>query len=319
LPTLQEAFAKASVGTASDTTSQSKGTREQVPVMKSDWAGKPLVLGIPPVDKVRSIPKSVGTFLAAESHYLRANKAIIAGDLPGAIAAYKDALAVDPNYADVLGDYASVLALQQNWQAAAEMFEKAIAARPEDSLVHTNYARVLMQLGKSDQAKKELDEAFRIDPKNRVALVALANVEMKEGRYDKAIGYLEKAITLYPSSANLHDRLAYVLGRSGEIGAAVKHSQEAVNLDPKMLSARLNLGANLALSGDMKGAVGAYEAASQLAPDNADTHYCLSKILESGGQFDRSKSELQKFVELASASDPRLPEARQRLTDKESR
>jgi tetratricopeptide (TPR) repeat protein len=316
LSTLEDAFEKAKVGTASDTMSASKGTRQQVPVMKSDWSGNPLVLGVPPVDKARSIPASVGTFLAAESHYLRANRAIIAGDLPAAIQAYKDALAVDPNYADALGDYGSALALQQNWQDAAQMFERAIQARSDDSLVHTNYARVLIALGKSEQARRELDEAFRIDPKNRVALVALANMEMKDARYDKAIGYLERAIALYPSSANLHDRLAYVLGRSGELSAAVKHSQEAVTLDPKLISARLNLGANLALSGDFKGAVTAYEEANKVAPDNPDTHYCLSRILENGGELDRSRTELQRFIELAPATDPRLSEARQHLVGK---
>jgi len=316
LTSLQDAFEKAKVGTESDTTSASKGTRQQIPVMKSDWSGKPLVLGIPPVDKVRSIPATVGTFLAAESHYLKANRAIIAGDLPGAIQSYKDALAVDPNYADALGDCGSALALEQDWQGAAQMFERAIQVRPDDSLCHTNYARVLMELGKPDQARKELEQAFRIDSKNRVALVALANMEIKDGHYDKAIGYLERAITLYPTSANLHDRLAYVLGRSGELAAAVKHSQEAVTLDPKMISARLNLGANLALSGDLKGAVSAYEDASKLAPDNPDTHYCLSKVLESGGQLERSKAELERFIELAAPSDPRRSEARDHLAGK---
>jgi tetratricopeptide (TPR) repeat protein len=316
LATLADAFEKAKAGTESDTMSESKGTRQQVPVMKSDWSGKPLVLGVPPVDKARSIPASVGTFLAAESHYLRANRAAVAGDLPAAVQAYKDALAVDPNYADALGDYASVLALEQNWPAAAQMFERAIQARSDDSLVHTNYARVLIELDKHDQARKELDEAFRIDPKNRVALVALANMEIKEARYDKAIGYFERAITLYPSSANLHDRLAYVLGRSGELSAAVKHSQEAVTLDPNLISARLNLGANLALSGDWKGAVSAYEEANKIAPDNPDSHYCLSKILESRGELDRSRTELQRFIELAPATDRRLPEAREHLVGK---
>jgi tetratricopeptide (TPR) repeat protein len=316
LTTLQDAFDKAKLGTESDTMAASKGARQQVPVMKSDWSGKPLVLGIPPVDKVRSIPASVGTFLAAESHYLRANRAIIGGDLPGAVKAYKDALAVDPNYADALGDYASVLALQQDWQGAAQMSERAIRVRPNDSLCHTNYARVLMELGKPDQARKELEQAYMIDPKNRVALVALANMESKDGRYNKAIGYLERAITLYPASASLHDRLAYVLGRSGELAAAIKHSQEAVTLDPKLISARLNLGANLALSGDLPAAVSAYEDASKLAPDNPDTHYCLSKVLENGGQLERSKAELQRFIELAAESDPRRSEARDHLVGK---
>jgi tetratricopeptide (TPR) repeat protein len=313
LATLQDAFEEAKLSTESDTASESKGTRQQMPVMKSDWSGKPLVLGIPPIDKLRSIPPAVGTFLTAEAYYLRANRAVIAGDLPSAVQAYQDAIKVDPNYADALGDCASALALEQNWQAAGEMFDRAIKIKPTDSLFRTNYARVLMELGNAGRAKNELEEAIKIDPKNRVALVALANIQIKAGDYGKAIGYLERAITLYPSSANLHDRLAYVLGRSGEVSAAVKHSQEAVNLDPKLLSARLNLGANLALAGDLKGAVAAYDGANQLAPDDPDTHYCLSKILETCGQLDRSKAELQRFVELAPATDPRRVAAKEKL------
>jgi tetratricopeptide (TPR) repeat protein len=313
LTSLQEAFARARARTESDTAIDSKGTRQQTPVMKSDWSGKPLVLGIPPLERMRSIPPSVGTYLAAESHYLQANRALIAGDLDGAIQAYKDAIAVDANYADALGDYASALALKGDWQAAGAMFERAIKARPSDSLFHTNYARVFEQTGDRESARRELALACKLDAKNRTALVALANMDTKDGAYAAAIEHLERAIALYPASATLHDRLAYVLGRTGELESAVKHSQDAVKLDPKLISARLNLGANLLLAGDLTGAVTAYQEASRLAPDNADAHYCLSRTLESAGETDRSQAELEKFIQLAPPSDPRKVEAEEHL------
>ncbi len=298
---LENAFAKARADTESDTNKGSNGLRCQMPVMKSDWKGKPLVLGVPPLTNVSPLPSTVGTFLAAESYYLKANEAVVAGNLDQAIIQYKQALSVDPGYADALSDYAGALALQGKWQEAAELYQKVVDARPSDSLFHLNYACTLAKLGKQDQSVSELEKSLRLDPKNRIALVALANVAIQTGDFGKAAQYLQQAIALYPSSASLHDRLAYVLGRDGAAEPAIKESRLAVTLDPNSLSARLNLAANLLLAGDTAAATKAYRDAIAVSPDNPDAHYCLSQILTKSGDPTAATKELERFQQLSRA------------------
>jgi tetratricopeptide (TPR) repeat protein len=305
---LNDAFEKAKEGTESDTKNMSNGQRCQTPIMKSDWHGKPLLLGVPPLSHIAPIPSNVGIFLAAESSYLKANQALIAGNLDEALTHYKDALSVDPNYADAWADYGSALSLKSQYPEALDAYRKAILLKPADALFHLNYARLLAKSDHWQGSVSELNESLRLDPKNRTTLVALANVKIQAGEYGQAADYLKRAIVLYPGAASLHDRLAYVLGRDGASTQAIEESRKAVELDPKLLSAHLNLAANILLSGDSAGALLAYQDALKLDPDNADAHYCAGQILKKKGETAKANDELKKFLDVAKVDDPRRSE-----------
>jgi tetratricopeptide (TPR) repeat protein len=312
LITLQDAFSKARTATEYETIKVG-AKRVQTPVMKSAWKGKPLILGAPETEIHKGVPAKVSRFLAAESYYLKANQAVIGGNLDDAITNYQSALKVDPEYGDALCDYASVLALKGDFEKSANLYSSAIKLSPADSLSRTNYARVLTKLGDKTKARAELNDALAEDNKNRIALVALANLDVQDANYAEAIKHYQAALALYPTSASLHDRLSYALGRSGEIESAIKQSEEAVRIDPSLMSARLNLAANRLLSGDQSGAATAYRAALKVDASNADAHYCLSHVLESMGDKAEESSELQAFLQVASSSDDRRPEVKNRL------
>jgi len=309
---LEDAFTIAKNATELDTTKEGS-KRTQTPVMKSAWTGKPLILGAPEVERHKGVPAKLCRFLAAESYYLKANQAVINGSLDDAITNYQSALKVDPEYADALSDYASVMALKGDFEKASSLYDEALKLHPDDSLSLTNYARVLTKLGNKSKAKEELNNAILKDGKNRTALAALANLDVQDANYADAIKHYQTALALYPSSASLHDRLSYALGRSGEIESAIKQSEEAVRIDPSLTSARLNLAANRLLGGDQSGAADAYRAALRLDSNNADAHYCLSHVLEGMGNAQEESKEWQAFLNVSSPSDDRRLEAKKRL------
>src|SRR5262249_45378497 len=86
---LKKAFAEAKTRTEAQTTTTDGGNKKQTPVMKTDWSGNDLVLGIPPIDKVGNIPEGVVNYLSAEAHYLKANKLVQSGKLDDAKAEYQ--------------------------------------------------------------------------------------------------------------------------------------------------------------------------------------------------------------------------------------
>src|SRR5262249_35192810 len=159
-----EAFAEASKRTEYDTTHECDGCQIQNPVLKSEWTGRDLVVGVPPVSRVKALPEGAVNFLAAESHYMLASKHAAAGDLDQAIKEYQATIAADPGYANAYGDYGSVLAMKGEWTGAAEKLHKAIAIAPDDELFHANYARVLSRLGNDKESNLELNMAYNLNP-----------------------------------------------------------------------------------------------------------------------------------------------------------
>lgn len=305
---LREAFEKARQDTEHATTYNQPRGKTQTPVMKADWKGNDLVLGAPTEEKVSEIPSEVATAQAAEAYYLKANNAVIAGQLEQAISQYELAIKTDPFYADALGDYGVLLSIKGDFEGAREKLKRAIAARPNDVLFHSNYARVLDKMGDEPGCMNELATAYKINNKDRVVLTALASKAIKAGDGPRAKAFLEQALNLYPNSADLHQRLSFVLSKSGDVEGAIAHAREAAHIDPNNVTARLNLGSTMLMKGDTQGAITSYREAVKLAPENADAHYLLSKALASFGESAEAKAEFSKFKSLCAPTDPRVNE-----------
>ena len=321
LVSLNDAFKYAQQQTTHDTTHDCPGCKEQTPVMKSDWTGNELVLGAPPAEHTEGIPASVATYLTAESAYAKANSSMSQGDIDGAISSYKDAIQSDPRYADAYNDYATALALKGKWDEASTQYKKAVDLKPDDELFHANYARALSKLGRRADAESELQLSYKLNPKDKNVLSALADVYIKQGNLSRASLCLKEALQLYPASTNLHNRLSYVLAQESQqpgddwvLDLALNHANEAVKDDAKSVQALMNLGSVQVLKGESPLAVETYKAASRLAPENADVYYLLSAAHEKNGNKPEAKQALQKFLELCSGQDARVPSARVKLS-----
>lgn len=312
---LNEAFAKAKEMTEFKTAHYSKGGKKQSPVLKSNWTGNDLVLGVPQSEQVSGIPSGVNAFLSAEAHYIKANTFVVNNKMDEAIAEYKEALKIDPTYADVLSDYGTVLGYKGNWEEAAEMFNRALKANPHDSLFAYNYARALRKLNKPDEYMNVLNLAYRLNPRDKDILLAMSEVSSKTGDNTGSIRYLQEALALYPESADLHNSISVALFRANALPQAIEHARKAVTLNPKLSSARINLGSTLLSDGDLKGAADAYREATNINPADPEGHFGLSRALEKLGDKPGAKTELSKFIESATQTDSRLPAAKRRLSE----
>jgi tetratricopeptide (TPR) repeat protein len=309
---LEDAFAIARRKTEAETDAKGK---KQTPTMKSDWNGNNLVVGAPQIEQVSAIPPTVASFVAAESHYLRANNALIKGDKETAASEYQAAIADDGKYADAICDYGALEFMNEKFAHAAQLYETAALIHPDDELIHANYARVLAELGNAGKAKTELQTAYRLNPKDINVLAALASQYAKDGDLAQAQELLKMAMQLAPNSDSLHQRLSYIYSKSGNNEAALHEAQEAARLNPKSVSAWLNLGSLQLMSGKKDQAILNYKQALQLEPNNADAHYFLSKLFEAAGDFKRASFELTTFLQCCRTDDPRGLTAQQHFKE----
>jgi tetratricopeptide (TPR) repeat protein len=134
---------------------------------------------------VRQNPRSVRLLDTA------ASIASTRGDLARAEALWKQALALEPEYADAMSNWAAALGMRGRYAEAEQLLLRALAApapkhqRPEST--HTNLGLVYEATGRTDAAWEEFVQAFRIAPTSAGAhqpLLRLGEARLRTHRAD---------------------------------------------------------------------------------------------------------------------------------------
>ena len=171
----------------------------------------------------------------------------------------------------LLGESAS---RRQNWQAAAEQFQRCLDLNPSFDNAMTGIAYALAKLGQADRAKAWLEKAIQNNPQNYRAwyqaglLQATTNPAGAQAAFEKAIGiqpnfplgqrelgislmqqknysaavpHLRKAIDLGMDDPHLQNFLGICYSRTSRLEEAIKSYRAALKADPNLAEAHLNL------------------------------------------------------------------------------
>lgn len=89
------------------------------------------------------------------------------GDLKNALAYFKKAAKLDPNYKLVFSEIAKIYLQMNDNNRAIEYFKKSIKHNPENPSPSNNLAVVYMSMGKFDKAKEIIEEQVKKHPENK--------------------------------------------------------------------------------------------------------------------------------------------------------
>ena len=90
----------------------------------------------------------------ADELYDRAVDCVAEGDLEGAVAAYKEALAVDADFADGWEGLSMALADLGRFDEAIAAAERVVALMPDEMLSYTNISRICQKAGDVPKAEE---------------------------------------------------------------------------------------------------------------------------------------------------------------------
>ena len=91
-----------------------------------------------------------------------------------ALTAYERAIRLDPNYAEAYFNKGNVLDDLEQFEEALAAYEQAIRLDPHDADFYNNMGHVLYELGRYEEALAASKEAIRLDPDNAVAITRMA-------------------------------------------------------------------------------------------------------------------------------------------------
>ncbi len=222
-------------------------------------------------------------------------------DLDSAIAAYRAALAMQPNHHNALYSLAGALALEKNYAEAAGLYSACLAVGPVQgrSDVYAHRALCYRRLGQQDAAAADYATAVSVDTDSAQSLHALAAVLEGQGRIEDAVKVRRRQIELAPNAAKGHFRLAELLYiHLKQYAEAEMVFRRGLELQPNYGPGHMGLGNVLVHLGRTSDAEAAYRRPIEVDPNFANSYFNLGILLIDLGREKEAEPALRRFIEL---------------------
>ncbi len=237
----------------------------------------------------------------AEAHNNKANALKDKGDIAAAIASYREAIRLKPDYAEAYNNMGTALQANGDTEAALECYRKAISLKPDYAGAYSNMGAAQLATGELSAAMENFQQALGINPDNVDALGNLSAALKEQGKLAAALAGYRKVILLRPDMASAHNGLGTVLQAQGDIQGALECYKTAIRLAPDYAGGYNNMGNALQAQGDFEGALGNFGQALKLAPYHVEVHRNVSHIKKYQAG-DPQIEQMQKLAERASLS-----------------
>ena len=184
--------------------------------------------------------------------------ALAAQDSPAeAEEAYREALALRPDYSRCLNNLGVAMFKQGKLEEAAACYHRALEANPDEPRAYDELAHVLIKAGKTDELLGFLREVL---PRARTAPRRTTLRDWFRpalGEWDEAVRSHRRALELRPDYAEAACDLGSALFELDRVDEAVASFRHAIELNPGLAESHNNLGTALARQCKARGGPGA--------------------------------------------------------------
>lgn len=182
--------------------------------------------------------ESVPTYTDANTAFAEGNKFYDSNDTEKAIAAYKQAVKLDPDLAEAhfkLGVIYSLNEMEEDselevattptpaktakketekvkkkdsekaFEEAVKAYKKIVAKDAKNDIAYFNLGRSYNKLNDDKEAEKALRQAVKLKPEDSEYQTELGAILIKFAKYDEALGVLKKALNLDESNSQAQD------------------------------------------------------------------------------------------------------------------
>jgi tetratricopeptide (TPR) repeat protein len=189
-----------------------------------------------------------------------------AGHFHDALAAYDQALALDPSNATAHINRGNTLRALGRLEDALAAHDQALTLDSGNAAAHINRGNTLRAMGRAEDALAACDQALTLGPGNATAHINRGNTLVNLGRFHDALAAYDQALALNPSNATAHINRGYMLLNLGRLRDALAACDQALALDPGNATAHANRGIALAVIGDLDQALAEFDTTDRLAP-----------------------------------------------------
>jgi len=223
---------------------------------------------------------------------------VAANQLQAAISKMKEAIALDPQDAELQDELGSLYAKRQDWAHAEQAFTAALAANPDFAMAHLHLG-LTRRAEQQPGALSELARAYQLSPDNALVAVEYGQELAGAGNDAQAIPVLEHAVKSDPHSTAAAYQLGLALQRANRLDESIALLQRASSAEPKNAEMLTNLGMALCQLQRAKDAVPILQRAVSLTPENPTAHQDLAAAYIQLNQFDDAVDQLRAALKLS--------------------
>jgi tetratricopeptide (TPR) repeat protein len=216
-----------------------------------------------------------------------------------AIEQYKIITDKDPKDVESLVMLGRLDRVLNNSVDAEAAFKKAIAVEPDNEDAVTGLASVYSDRGDARAASELLDKLTKKSPSPRAYLNLASNYEqMKE--YSLAADALKKAISLDPTHAEWNAQLAQYQALAGRYDEALQTYQDLAKASPQDATAYLGMAQIYIQQQKFADAHQMLDKAKEIEPDNIEAKYNEVQLLEQEGKTPEAINALNGLLDSTS-------------------
>ena len=226
------------------------------------------------------------------------------GDHAAAIAAYREALAIDAGMAGAWTNLALALDATGNSAEGLEAARKAVSlpamkdAKRRAHAMHT-VGHLALKTGARDEAVAAFEEALRADARQAAAALELAALWNDEEKPEKALAALVVAKEAGAESAAIYTALAIHWWNAGDITKAQSNADDALRINPNETEAKAVLGWCCLAQKRWGDAAQRIDEVVRVRPNDADLQAALGFAYDKLGRHQDAIAAFDRAIALA--------------------
>jgi tetratricopeptide (TPR) repeat protein len=212
---------------------------------------------------------------------------------------YKLALAIDPKSADALTGMANIYMRGRRFTEAEDILHKLVALRPEDAGAHMQLGRMLAAAEQYDDAIGELQTALKLAPGDAGAQRDLADLYVLAKKYDLAETQYRSLLATGPKDAELHHGLGQTLMKQKKFPEAQQEFLQAISLKPDFGPAYGDLAVAANENKNYELAIKALDARAKFLPEIPIGYFLRATAYDHLRDYKQASENYHRFLEVA--------------------
>ena len=227
-------------------------------------------------------------------------------DYPGAIAAFSQAIKLNPKDTDAYNERGMARVTSGDLQGAIADYNQTISLQPSDAYAYMGRGFTKAKLQDKIGAIADINQAINIAPNYALPYIFLGAINYTLGEREKAFNNFKKASQLFAAQGNK----AYAYGAEGlahrfsnNYPAAIDSFTKAIAANPEIADMYDIRGSIYLLTGNVQKAIADYNQAIIVNPNYSSAYVSRAQIFVQKKEFQKGLFDLNKAIKLNPSQD----------------